>query len=246
MASSSAVSASARETVEKPSKKSSIVSPPSKYSNRVWTGTRVPRNTGTPCIVSGSFVIAIVTSSLSLKRECGAPSLNPPANLTANTHCIAAVDQGSFIETHPELASIDCIPYRFIVCLRWMVGAGSTGKNVNSNSPACLTFRSPCIPTRPFKRASVLGSVAVIARCCGAQFRAFRSPSVKGRSSLIQAAHPDWTGRHLQIGGVARKEVTPVRAKGDSTAKVRNVSKVGSHALPPQNLWPSDDDQHVP
>ena len=37
-------------------------SPPLRYSNNAWTGTRVPRNTGTPCIVSGSFVIAFATS----------------------------------------------------------------------------------------------------------------------------------------------------------------------------------------
>jgi ubiquinone/menaquinone biosynthesis C-methylase UbiE len=38
------------------------------HSKSVWTGTRVPRKTATPCITSGSRVIACVTSSLSLKR----------------------------------------------------------------------------------------------------------------------------------------------------------------------------------
>ena len=41
-----------------------------------------------------------------------------------NHSYVAAVDQGSFIETHPELASIDCILYQFTVCLRWKIGGG--------------------------------------------------------------------------------------------------------------------------
>ena len=77
-ASSSASRATARETVGNPNRKSSRLSPPSRYSKRVWTGTRVPRKTGTPCIVSGSEVILKVTTSLSLSRQspsyfrCGA------------------------------------------------------------------------------------------------------------------------------------------------------------------------------
>jgi len=61
-ASSSASKARARGTVGNPSRKSSRVSPPSRYSKSVWTGTRVPRNTGTPCMVSGSAAIAWVTT----------------------------------------------------------------------------------------------------------------------------------------------------------------------------------------
>lgn len=42
-----------RVTVGKPSRKSSMVSPASRYSSTVWTGTRVPANTGVPPITSG-------------------------------------------------------------------------------------------------------------------------------------------------------------------------------------------------
>ena len=53
-ASPSASKATLRGTVGNPARKSSRVSPPSRYSNIVCTGTRVPRNTGIPCITSGS------------------------------------------------------------------------------------------------------------------------------------------------------------------------------------------------
>lgn len=47
-----------RRTAGNPSKKSSIDSPPSKWSNKLLTGTRVPVNTGSPPMTAGSAVIA--------------------------------------------------------------------------------------------------------------------------------------------------------------------------------------------
>ncbi|SLM49428.1 protein of unknown function [Nitrospira japonica] len=47
-----------RVTVGNPSRKSSMVCPPSKYSMRVWTGTRVSRNTGVPPRISGLEVMS--------------------------------------------------------------------------------------------------------------------------------------------------------------------------------------------
>src|SRR5262245_57969103 len=57
---SSTATTCSRVTVGKPSKNSSIVSPASRYSKRVWTGTRVPANTGVPPIISGELVIKLV------------------------------------------------------------------------------------------------------------------------------------------------------------------------------------------
>lgn len=47
-----------RVTVGNPCRKSSIVSPPSKYSISVWTGTRVPAKTGVPPSMSGDEVMS--------------------------------------------------------------------------------------------------------------------------------------------------------------------------------------------
>src|SRR5438876_5482370 len=57
---SSTATTCSRVTVGKPSKKSSIVSPASRYSKRVWTGTRVPPNTGVPPMISGEIVIKLL------------------------------------------------------------------------------------------------------------------------------------------------------------------------------------------
>src|SRR5436190_8930058 len=57
---SSTATTCSRVTVGKPSKKSSIVSPASRYSKRVCTGTRVPANTGVPPIISGEIVIKLL------------------------------------------------------------------------------------------------------------------------------------------------------------------------------------------
>jgi hypothetical protein len=46
-----------RFTVGNPSRKASIDSPPSRYSMRVCTGTRVPANTGVPPKISGEEVM---------------------------------------------------------------------------------------------------------------------------------------------------------------------------------------------
>src|SRR5437870_13906915 len=49
--------AASRPTVGKSSRNSSRVWPPSRYSKRLWKGTRVPRKTGVPPRTSGSRTI---------------------------------------------------------------------------------------------------------------------------------------------------------------------------------------------
>ena len=61
--------ASSRLMVENPSRKSSSESPFSIYSKKVCTGMRVPRNTGAPCITSGSRVTASCMFPLSLRSS---------------------------------------------------------------------------------------------------------------------------------------------------------------------------------
>src|SRR5208283_4694877 len=62
-----------RVTVGKPARKSSIVSPASRYSKRVWTGTRVPAKTGAPPMMSGEMDIKCSPTRRSLRAK--APSL---------------------------------------------------------------------------------------------------------------------------------------------------------------------------
>ena len=66
-----------------------------------------------------------------------------------NHSCIAAVDQGSFIETHLELASIDCILYGFIVCLRWKVGRGNDGQKCKPDLAGISDLQKPLFPDEP-------------------------------------------------------------------------------------------------
>src|SRR5438445_5555788 len=62
-----------RVTVGKPSKNSSIVSPASRYSKRVCTGTRVPQKTGVPPMTLGEMVIKLllILESLLVKDLSG-------------------------------------------------------------------------------------------------------------------------------------------------------------------------------
>ena len=70
-----------RETVGNPMTKSSRVSPRARYSNSVCTGTRVPRNTGTPCVASHSAENAHPRMS---GRDCGRIAGNPQTDLRSS------------------------------------------------------------------------------------------------------------------------------------------------------------------
>src|SRR5258708_14083395 len=59
LASSNAAMACSRLTPGYCFRNSSSVSPPSKYSSRVWKGTRVPRKTGAPLGMSGPWQITL-------------------------------------------------------------------------------------------------------------------------------------------------------------------------------------------
>src|SRR5450432_3516158 len=73
-ASSRYSSTTCRETVGQPARKSSIVKPLLRSSSRRWTGTRVPRKQGAPCIKSGSTVtISLMRAFFSLLISIAIP-----------------------------------------------------------------------------------------------------------------------------------------------------------------------------
>src|SRR5207253_5219153 len=66
LACSKARIAASRPTVGKSSRNSFKVWPPSRYSKRVWKGTRVPRKTGVPPRTSGSRTISSLLDAIAV------------------------------------------------------------------------------------------------------------------------------------------------------------------------------------
>ena len=67
-----------RETLGKPSRKTSIESPASRWSISVWIGTRVPAKQGAPLMISGSI---LTTDVISLYLGCSRSARPLPARL---------------------------------------------------------------------------------------------------------------------------------------------------------------------